>query len=103
MKLMNLTLPFHDSKDSNVLPFFAHAWQPHGSPVSTVKSLQVTGNSKNASFAPRIINRKYRGEKSFQKAGNETKWAFCLSVSSVIKVHREAGNISAHLPDILLS
>eukprot|EP00069_Balaena_mysticetus_P012131 bmy_07449T0 len=73
MKLMNLTLPFHDWKDSNVLPFFAHAWQPHSSPVSTVKSLQVTGNSKNASFAPRIINRKYGGEKSFQKAEKALK------------------------------
>lgn len=102
MELMNLTLSFHDWKDSKVLPFFAHAWQPHSSPVSTIKSLQVTGHSKNAVCAPRILNRKYGGGRDPSKQ-QIIKATVLLFVSSVIKEHREAGNISAHLADIILS
>lgn len=100
MNLMNLTLPFHAWQDWNLLLSLAQAKQPHSSPVRAIKSLQLIGNAQSVSFAARIISRKYR-RKIFQKAGNKTKWHFCLFLPSVVKEHRKAENISAPLANIL--
>lgn len=87
-------------QDWNLLLSLAQAKQPHSSPVRAIKSLQLIGNAQSVSFAARIISRKYR-RKIFQKAGNKTKWHFCLFLPSVVKEHRKAENISAPLADIL--